>query len=42
MTYNDLWFMINTLVPEGNEKQNPDQSCTRKYQKHVLVVMATN
>ena len=23
------------LVPEDNKKQNPDNSCTSKYQKHV-------
>ena len=23
------------LVPENNEKQNPDESCMNKYQKHV-------
>ena len=23
------------LVPEDNKKQNPDNSCTNKYQKHV-------
>ena len=23
------------LVPENNEKQNPDESCMKKYQKHV-------
>ena len=25
------------LVPEGNGKQNPDESYTNKYQKHVTV-----
>ena len=23
------------LVPENNEKQNPDESYTNKYQKHI-------
>ena len=25
------------LVPEDNGKQNPDESCTNKYQKHVIL-----
>ena len=25
----------STLVPENNEKQNPNESYTNKYQKHV-------
>ena len=23
------------LVPEGNKKQNPEELCTNKYQKHI-------
>ena len=30
------------LVPEDNVKQNPNESYTNKYQKHVLVVMVIN
>ena len=30
------------LVPEDNQKQNPNGSYTNKYQKILLAVMATN
>ena len=26
------------LVPENNEKQNPDKSYTNKYQKHIATI----
>ena len=40
-------LMINAnfesiLVPEDNQKQNPNGSYTNKYQKILLAVMATN
>ena len=30
------------LVPEDNGKQNPEDSYTNKYKKHVLAVLAIN
>ena len=30
------------LVPKDNGKQNPKESCTKKYQKHIVCVMALN
>ena len=30
------------LMPEDNGKQNPEESYTNKYQKHVLALMAIN
>ena len=40
-------FMIypdfeSILVPGDNKNQNPDESYTSKYQKHVIPVMAIN
>ena len=32
----------STLVPKDNERQNPNESYTDKYQKILLAVMATN
>ena len=39
MIYSDF---ESILVPGDNKSQNPDESYTNKYQKHVIPVMAIN